>query len=126
MEAGTNRPGFRFPVKGSGIQWTTYPDRLLLETESSHEDCGAPLAIVLGYLKWTPLRGIGTNLEFEAEAAIADQIRCKLPQCEEIDGYSTNQRTWHIGLRRGQQIFNMQVSCQYGQGVPTMPRQHLP
>jgi len=112
MEADFNRPGFRFRVDGAQIRWNVRPDRLMLETQSADEDCGEPLATVLKVLEWTPLLGVGTNLEFEAEPAILSRLSCPLPKCEAPDGFEVGQRTWHISVIRGPHQFNFQLALQ--------------
>src|SRR5437667_1502871 len=81
MQADFTRPGFRFSAEETSYWWNVRPDRLILETESPEIDCGEPLRIVLDTLRWTPLTGIGTNLEFEADIGIVETLRCKLPEC---------------------------------------------
>lgn len=111
MKADFNRPGFRYRARGSSLWWNVRPDRLILESESSQADCGEPLAKVLDVLKWTPLMGVGTNVEFEGVIGILDQIRCKLPDVAMAKGFREGQRTWHVAMVRGPQTFNFQVSA---------------
>jgi len=111
IESDFTRPGFRFDDPGSPIRWNVRPDRLVLEGSAFGTDCGAPLVKVLRTLKWTPLTGIGTNLEFEADWSILESLKCKMPDCPPPPGYEGGQKTWHSAFSRGEQVFNFQVSA---------------
>lgn len=111
LETDLNRPGFRFTPKGSHTLWNVRPDRLVLETTSRDDDCGAPLVSVLDALRWTPLQGIGANIALEGEAEVLKNLRCKLPECEPPPhGFELGQRTLHVAMTRGKQSFNVQLS----------------
>ncbi len=105
-----NRPGFRY--EGGSLQgvWTVRPDRVSIESKTFGVDCGTPVSGIIEKLPWTPLNGVGTNLEFEADLAIIDAVNCKLPICDAPGGLSVAQRSWHVGLKKENQIFNYQVS----------------
>jgi hypothetical protein len=112
IESDFTRPGFRFFIPDTPIVWNVRPDRLVLEGKSFDADCGTPLAKVLRTLRWTPLTGVGTNLEFEADWSVLENIKCKMPDCPAPPGYESGQRTWHSAFHRGEQVFNLQVSAQ--------------
>jgi len=113
MASDLNRPGFRYRSEGLPTQWEVRPDRLILHTFSSADDCGGLLSSVLEKLAWTPLFGIGLNVEFEGDLAELDRARtnCTPPACEVPEGYELKQRTCHLGMARGDHIFNLQLSA---------------
>lgn len=114
MQADYNRPGFRFKREESRIRWEVRPDRIVLDTDSPDVDCGHPLERVIEVLKWTPLMGIGTNVDFEADISILETLRYRPHECTTPDGFRVRQKTWHVGLEQGAQLFNFQVSVEGG------------
>lgn len=112
MSSDFRRPGFELSPEGMNVKWDIKPDRLIIVSKSRQEDCGGILASVLEALPWTPLLGVGVNVEFTGLPEDIDGLpeSCSLPSCQDVEGYGLRQRTMHIGLTRGPHIFNMQVS----------------
>jgi hypothetical protein len=113
MASDLNRPGFRYRSEEFSAQWEVRPDRLILHTESANDDCGKTLADVLEKLPWTPLFGVGVNVEFHGDLNELKELprSCSLPSGDGPDGYEVKQRTCHVGLLRSGQIFNLQLSA---------------
>jgi hypothetical protein len=112
MLSDLNRPGFRYKTEFP-TQWEVRPDRLILHTEEVGDDCGATLANVLEKLPWTPLFGVGVNLEFHGDLPELSNLAasCALPRCDAPEGYEIKQSTAHIAAKRGDHVFNLQLSA---------------
>ncbi|HUE70287.1 MAG TPA: hypothetical protein VMP01_05305 [Pirellulaceae bacterium] len=118
MWADLDRPGFRFRVKDSMLTWNVRPDRITLESGSPNDDCGSPLEKVIGALQWTPLMGVGTNLQFAADLDELPRLRYKCPTFEPPSGFSQGQSTWHAALVKDQHTFNFQIAVSPPTKVP--------
>ena len=106
-----DEPGFRFQAQGIPSRWFVTPSRIDVETENQEEDCGAKVATVLSKLPWTPLRAIGNNTIYKAPLSELDV----LPDLNHIqppipEGFELAQRSVHIGVTKGDQQYNLQVS----------------
>lgn len=112
MEADLTRPGFKFTQVGRARGWEVRPDRLVIESEQPDEDCGSALADILDKLPWTPLTAVGTNVTFAGDLSDLDRMAgaCAFPPCEPPEGHKVVQRTLHIGIQVGDNIFNLQVN----------------
>jgi hypothetical protein len=106
-----DEPGFRFFSPKLRSRWFVTPGRIEVETESHEEDCGTLLATVLEQLPWTPLLGIGNNAIYTAgldELERLPSLGCFSPTGPE--GYELAQRTFHLGVSRQEETFNLQLA----------------
>lgn len=112
LKSDLNRPGFLYSSEELPTDWDVRPDRLTLIAKTPAIDCGSLLADVIEKLPWTPLIGVGANVEFVGELADIDKFPCErtIPKCEPPAGYECKQRTVHVALARGPHIFNLQMS----------------
>jgi len=109
-----NRPGFNYSSDELRFTWDIRPDRLMVISKGPTDDCGAELADVIEKLPWTPLAGVGANVEFtgdEADIELLMSGKCRLPSCNIPDGYGLKQRTVHIAIARDAHIFNLQIAA---------------
>lgn len=107
------QPSLKFTAEAMpGVNWTVSTEHLIAETDSPDVNCGNIMASVLDALKYTPLRGIGTNLYLNADAKelTSAAIRKVFPDLPEIRGGETSQRTVHAAIKRDGAIFNIQAS----------------
>jgi hypothetical protein len=107
-----DEPGSRFvPQVVPMSKWTVSPSRIDVETDVCGEDCGEKIAKVLDKLPETPLKAIGNNFTYEAPVSELDSLKefaCFDPAVPE--GYEVWQRTFHVGLTKDDQMFNVQLS----------------
>jgi hypothetical protein len=111
MEAKLDEPGFRFSSTKMRSKWTVTPTRIDVSSDNPDEDCGAPVSKVLHFLQWTPIKAVGNNATYEAPLSELESLRDLLgvyPACPE--GFTPRQRSFHVGLGRGDQVFNVQLS----------------
>lgn len=111
IETDLRRPGFRFSTRSKRGRWSIRPDRLTVDSELPSEDCGADLATVLETLKWTPLLGVGANLEFTADLDVLSKLAVPLPETLVESGFSVSQRVVQFGISRAPQMFNLKLSA---------------
>lgn len=111
VERQWDQPGFRFSSSKLGSRWTVLPHRLILETNNPTEDCGKTADEILKHLPWTPLIAVGCNFAYRGDASAVDgwEAKTSFPPKEIRDGEPI-QRTWHVGVQRGDQVFNLQLS----------------
>ncbi len=107
-----DRPGFRFSSPKLGANWTVFPNRLVLETESPQENCGETAARILECLPWTPVMAIGFNFVYRGDAQAVEGWKDKttFPPKNPPDGYKLVQRAWQVAVEHEQQTFNLQMS----------------
>jgi len=112
MSSDFRRPGFRYAFDGIAMEWDVRPERLVIVSKSHKENCGSVLAGVIRNLPWTPLLGVGVNIEFKGTLEDLEAIPklCQPPPCQAVEGYGTKQQTMHLGLTRGPHVFNMQIA----------------
>ncbi len=107
-----DEPGSRFaPQEAPTHKWTVSPNRIDIETEAEHEDCGEKIATVLAKLPETPLKAIGNNYIYEAPLSELGNLKdfaCFDPAVPA--GYEVRQRSFHLGLTHEEQQFNLQLS----------------
>lgn len=112
ISAKLDEPGFRFSVLTKpSTHWMVSPSRIDLESDSWEEDCGAPIAKVLERLPETPLKGIGLNFIYEASLSEIESLTY-VSEFSPVppEGYDLAQRSLHVGFKRGEQTFNLQLS----------------
>ena len=102
------QPGFRISSPALRTSWAVFPDRVVLQTNDPDVDCGEVAFKVLDYLPWTPLKGLGTNVLFTGEQDSFEGWDEKTAFPSRQD--DTVQRVWHIARKRGDQVFNLQVT----------------
>lgn len=112
IESQLDQPGFRFSSPNLGARWTVLPNRLILETDNPDEDCGETADRILECLPWTPLMGLGCNVAYRGDASAVDawEEKTAFPPTQLPDACELNQRTWYVGVKRGEQLFNLQMS----------------
>jgi len=112
IETQMNQPGIRITSARLGARWTVSPTRLVLETSDANENCGQTLDRILESLPHTPLMALGLNVAYRGDASSIDhwQEKTAFPPSRAPEGYELKQRTWHIGVKRGEQVFNLQMS----------------
>jgi hypothetical protein len=112
IESQLNQPGFRLSSPSLGAKWVVLPNRLILETADPNEDCGATVDRILENLPWTPLMALGCNLVYRGDASAVDgwEPKTAFPSRQITGDFVLKQRTWHIGVQRGDQLFNLQMS----------------
>lgn len=125
FESQLNQPGFRLHSSALRSKWVVAPTRIALHTDDPNEDCGRTADRILEALPWTPLMAMGFNFvyrgapnditEWEAKTAFPSQIP---PQ-----GFTVNQRSWHAGLKQGDQQFNLQLA-QVPEGIEARVNVH--
>jgi hypothetical protein len=110
-----DEPGFRFLSPKLRSSWYITPGRIEVETEAEDENCGEQVATVLSRLPWTPLAGIGNNFIYEAPPSEVE----RLPDLRQFDPvpppeYEMHQRSYRLGVNRGERLFNLQLSVTRG------------
>jgi hypothetical protein len=67
---------------------------------------------IIEILKWTPVRAVGSNLEFQGDESDIARVckKCQLPSCGAPDDSAIEQRAWHVAFRRPSNLLNVQVS----------------
>jgi hypothetical protein len=91
------KPGFQLRhLEDSRKTWIVRPDRVDLNSVSPRDDCGQPLAAVLGHLQWTPLTAVGINAVFSS-AQVGPLAH--LFQPESLPGdHQAVQSMWHRAI----------------------------
>jgi hypothetical protein len=101
-----SQPGMKFEIDGA--TWIVRPERLGIESENPKVNCGELAARTLEKLCWTPVKAVGTNIEFIAnecsESDLPEHFRPVSPPIENVE-----QRSCHIGIRRDDSILNIQI-----------------
>ena len=112
FESQLNQPGFRLQSPALRSKWMVTPTRLSLSTDDPNEDCGRTADRILEALPWTPLMAMGFNFSYRGQPAdIAGwEGKTAFPPVQSPEGYDRKQRSWHIGLTKQDQAFNLQVS----------------
>lgn len=107
LQADLSQPGVRFTIDNT--TWTVRPERLAIETNRFDVNCGAFLAKMLEQLCWTPIKAIGSNAVYVADASAEADLPSgfRLPTAI-AEGVS--QRTVHIGYKRDRQQINLQLA----------------
>lgn len=106
-----DEPGFRFSSPKMRSKWTVTPLRIEVSSKEPDEDCGEPVSKVLTFLRWTPLKAIGTNAVYEAplsELELLGKFRGFYPSPP--DGFSDVQQSFHVAVKQGEHVFNLQLS----------------
>lgn len=107
------QPGLRLLPGGLLGIWIVRPDRLTVEMADRGGSPGNLVATVLEKLPWTPVSALGLNYVFEGETISKSSLkRFGFPAETTRDGYSVEQRSWHIALKPtvGSTIRNLQLS----------------
>lgn len=114
IETNLSRPGFRLSSPSLGANWLVYPNRFAIETTAATCNCGETMAKVLEALPWTPLVAIGSNVLYEADSSELDALPDigSYPSADVPGDYVLRQRSWHMGVRRDEHVFNLQLSVQ--------------
>lgn len=131
LEAKLDEPGFRIRSPLQRVQWLITPTRVALETVDQEEDCGALMARLLKFLPETPLTAMGNNAHYEElleEDIPHPPFPTDFPVVDTLSGFSLQQRSFHIGVVRGNCVFNAQVSltCKRAELVTNAHCQVLP
>lgn len=109
LETDLDRPGFRFYREGYPFVWMVRPDRIEVESKVRDADCGGELASVLERLRYTPLAGIGCNVELEAldEAGSSVYEYCKRSSATVLGRFQPTKRTVRLSFDGDGRIFNV-------------------
>lgn len=112
LESQLDQPGFRLSSPKLGARWVVSPNRLVLETKNPIEDCGQTADRILEYLPWTPLTALGANVVWRGDAANIETWphKSRFPPSQVPEEFKVTQRSWHIAVKRDEQVFNLQVS----------------
>jgi hypothetical protein len=115
IETNFTQPGFRFTFPKLDIRWLIAPNRVIVESSKPAVDCGAIVAKMLKALPETPLQGLGSNVDYEAELneieKLSRTIRDFPQQTSPNAGESIAQRTFHVAVKRGEhEATNLQLS----------------
>ena len=112
FESQLDQPGFRFSSPKLGSRWTVLPNRLMLAADDPLEDCGETADRILQHLPWTPLMALGSNVVYCGDSSAIEDWEAKtiFPPTQLPEQCELKQRTWHVGVKRGEQIFNLQMS----------------
>lgn len=107
-----SKPGFHFLGSRNLVHWQVRPDRLIASTRSRDHDCGLQMAEVLRALKWTPLIGVNTSLEFEGDASNIEMMQRhnRFSTGNAIDGVVAGTASWAYELARPPQKFVFQAT----------------
>jgi hypothetical protein len=106
-----DEPGFRFSFPKLAVRWIVAPNRIMVDTDSIVEDCGTPIAKVLGALPWTPLTGLGNNTTYTASLSDLSVLNEYLRTSPgPLNGYNLTQRSFHYAATQESRIFNLQLS----------------
>lgn len=107
-----SKPGFQFLGSRNLVYWQVRPDRLIATAREPRYDCGAQMAEVLDALRWTPLIGVNTTLEFGGDASNIEmmQRRNRFPTGNEINGLTGGSVSWSYELARAPQRFIFQAT----------------
>ena len=109
IEANLRTPGFRISSPKLRTTWAVAPDRLTIETSFPDEDCGGRMATVLERLRWTPVRAVGNNVTFEADAGEASESAV-LTACSLISmpsGYGNRGKSVSVAMEREGRVYNI-------------------
>lgn len=113
FDADFSQPGFKLASDQFGSEWIVRPDRLLLQPRTSENNSGRTLAAVIRKLPFTPLRAVGSNVSFESDVSELRGLSVSaLEPISAPDPYEVSQRTWHMAARKGDEVFNLQLSVQ--------------
>lgn len=112
IEGQLDQPGFRLSSPKLGAQWTVLPNRLILETDNPNENCGETIERILEALPWTPLMALGCNVAYRGDASAIEgwQEKTAFPPAGAPERCELQQRSWHVAVKQGEQLFNLQVS----------------
>lgn len=107
-----DEPGFRFTSPKLAARWVITPNRIQVETDTPGEDCGEAMAKVLSQLPWTPLVALGNNTIYQTPLEALPRI----PVLTALDpkapeGFELAQKTVHVGMKRGDTLYNLQLSA---------------
>lgn len=111
MQTDIRSPGFRFELgDDDNLQWNVRPDRMSIESENLIADCGRPISQVLEKLPWTPIIGVGCNVNYTLSLDQRDKISHLFVNGAIPNSYETQQKTWHRGVQRKDIVFNIQLA----------------
>jgi hypothetical protein len=104
IESKLDEPGFRYKVEASRVRWVVTPTRVIVESESESEDCGAPIARLLQLLPETPVSAVGNTSIFliAGGTPAAPQI----PVAAQ-GAYNVKERNVHFAIEVGKVVFNL-------------------
>jgi hypothetical protein len=125
LDIGLDEATTRISVQEPRTQWLVTPSRLMIESDNARENCGKILWEVLSRLPHTPLRALGSNFIFEADASIlakrdafASFRMLALPRgCRHISN------SFRVSLERKSYVFNLDV-IQQGEKVTLTANAH--
>lgn len=107
VEQNLTQAGFRFVIESLQSQWTVRPDKLIVETSEPLKDCGGDLSKVISALQFTPVTGVGLNVEFEGEPELC---RESIPEFAVPNETQIVQRTVHVALNKLGRTYNFQIA----------------
>lgn len=112
LESQLTQPGFRLQSESLQSRWIVSPNRIILETDDPKVNCGETVDRILETLPWTPLMALGCNAVYRGTASDVEDWAGKtvFPRYGVSDEFKPKQRSWQIGLKRSDQIFNLQLS----------------
>lgn len=110
FESQMNQPGFRLKSPGLGSTWLVSPNKLVLQTDKTEENCGHTVDRILEILPWTPLMALGCNFAFRGQSTDIQDWDVKSAFPSVANGFRLKQRSWHIGIQEDDQLFNLQLS----------------
>lgn len=109
LQSDMRQPGFRFQRSGESFQWVVRPDRIAIESDAPDADCGDRVARLLEILPWTPVFGVGNNIEFVGKREDLEALGLgRLPPRAGLD--NVTQRSWHVAVARQPSTVNLQIS----------------
>jgi hypothetical protein len=115
VETNLAQPGFRFQFPKFKAVWSVAPNRVVIETQDPHTDCGTFVAKVLVTLPHTPLFALGNNAVYRADLSELDALapamrdfpRPKSPN----EGETVAQNTFHVAVKRAEhEVTNLQIA----------------
>lgn len=112
FESQLNQPGFRLLSPALRSKWVVAPTRIALNTDDPNEDCGRTADRILEALPWTPLMAMGFNFVYRGAPDDINgwEAKTAFPSQTPPQGFTFNQRSWHVGLKQGDQLFNLQLA----------------
>lgn len=118
LEAKLDEPGFRLcSLLQQRVQWAITPTRIIIETDDPEANCGETLARLLDFLPETPITAVGNNTHYteSLEEDIAHPgFPHDFPVLTTLAGDTLQQRTFHVGVKRGQCLYNVQSALTAG------------